>query len=412
MMTNNGVGKEKNSKSLLGGIRILELGHALAGPFSATLLADFGAEVIKVEEPGIYDSLRASAPKKKQVSLWWKVTGRNKKTITLNLKEPKGQEICKQLISKCDAIVENFRPGTLEKWNLGWDKLRVVNPSLVMLRVTGYGQTGPYSPRPGFGKAAEAMSGVMQITGHPDRQPISPGFSFADTVSGLTGAFALMMALYHRDGLGTKMGQVIDVALFESVFRLIEWQAILYDQLGVIPKRKGANFALESSFLINNYLTKDNKWVAVSAASRAVLDRVLKLIGGDKLVFDDRFNNNEKVTLHMNELDAIVSNWMKEHEQKEIVKLFSEAGAVAAPIYDIKEIFEDVHYSERNDIITLDDPDLGRLRMVGVMPKFPSMPGKVRWAGASVGAFNQEVYCGLLGMTPAELESLKGKGII
>ncbi len=406
------VQREDNGGSLLEGVRILELANVVAGPFAASLLADFGAEVIKVELPGQGDSIRQTGPQKNGVGLWWKVSGRNKKTITLDLRKPKGQEICQKLVSKCDALIENFRPGTLEKWNLGWEELRRVNPSLVMLRISGYGQTGPYSPRPGFGKAAEAMSGVMQITGHPDREPISPGFSFADTVSGLTGAFALMTALFHRDGLGKKTGQVIDVALFESIYRLIEWQSIIHDQLGFIPERRGAKMAVPgSAALINNYQTKDGKWVAVSAANRQVLERVLKLIGGDQLLNDERFKPG-KTAQHMDELDAITHRWMRERTRDEAVKLFTAADAVAAPIYDIRDIFADPHYLAREDVLAVDDPDLGQVRMLGVMPKFPAMPGKVRWTGKGMGAFNEEIYSHLLGMTPAELEGLKASGII
>ncbi len=404
--------EEDKGRSLLEGVRILELANVVAGPFAASMLADYGAEVIKVELPGQGDPIRFTGPQKNRVGLWWKVSGRNKKTITLDLRKPKGQEICKKLVAKCDAVVENFRPGTLEKWNMGWEELKKVNPSLILLRISGYGQTGPYSPRPGFGKAAEAMSGVMQITGHPDKEPISPGFSFADTVSGLTGAFALMTALYHRDGLGKKTGQVIDVALFESIYRLIEWQTIAYDQLGWIPLRNGARMAVPgSAWLINNYPTKNNKWVAISASNRPVLERVLKLMGGDQLLNDERFSPG-KISQHMDELDAIAKRWIRERECHEVIKLFVEAEAVAAPIYDIQDIFQDPHYLAREDVLTLDDPELGRVRMLGVMPKFPAMPGKIRWTGKGMGAFNKEIYGDLLGMTPAELDTLKAEGII
>ncbi len=401
-----------HSRSVLDGVRVLELANVVAGPFAASLLADFGAEVIKVELPDQGDNIRNSGPKKNGVGLWWKVSGRNKKNITLNLRARKGQEICKRLIAQCDALIENFRPGTLEKWNLGWEDLKKVNPSLIMLRISGYGQTGPYSPRPGFGKAAEAMSGVMQITGFPGEKPISPGFSFADTVSGLTGAFALMMALYHRDCLGMKTGQVVDVALFESIYRLIEWQTIIFDQLGIIPERKGPRMAVPgSTWLINNYLTRDKKWVAISAANRPVMHRVLKLIGGETLLRDERFSS-EQIAKHMEELDAVAADWIRQRDLKEVIRLFTEAEAVAAPIYDIQDIFEDPQYAERDDIISVEDEELGRVRMAGVTPKFPAMPGTIRWSGKPIGSFNQEVYSNLLKMTPAEMESLKAEGII
>ena len=401
-----------NNKALLEGIRILEIANVVAGPFTCSLLADFGAEVIKVELPGQGDSIRDTGPKKNGIGLWWKVSGRNKKNITLDLRQPKGQEICKRLVSKCDALVENFRPGTLEKWNLSFEELKKVNPSLILLRISGYGQTGPCSPRPGFGKAAEAFSGVMQITGYPEEKPISPGFSMADTVSGLTGAFALMMALYNRDALGKNRGQTIDVALFESLYRLIEWQTILYDQLGIVPKRNGARMGLpNTSSLINNYLTKDNKWVAVSAANRAVLDRVLKIIGGEDLHQDQRFSPHQ-VSRHMDELDELTRDWIRGHTREETIELFAAAGAVAAPVYDIQDIFEDAQYAARDDIVTLHDPELGKLRMLGVMPKFSALPGKIRWTGKSIGAFNREIYCDLLGMEASELETLRAEGVI
>lgn len=390
----------------------MELANVVAGPLTGSLLADFGAEVIKVELPGQGDAIRYVGPKKNGVSLWWKVSGRNKKNITLDLRAAKGQEICKKLASGCDALIENFRPGTLENWNLGWEDLRKVNPALIMLRISGYGQTGPYSPRPGFGRAAEALSGAMQITGYPGEKPISPSFSLADTVTGLTGAFALMMALYNRDGLRRKKGQVIDIALFESLYRLIEWQTILFDQLGIVPERNGLSMGFPgSASLMNNYSTKDRKWVAVSAANRAVLDRVLKLIGGDDLLRDERFGP-AGVSEHMEELDQLTGEWVKEHDRKEVIDLFAEAGAVAAPVYDIRDIFEDAQYAAREDIITIADSELGKIRMLGVTPKFPAHPGKVRWTGKSMGAFNKEIYGDLLGFSPAELDDLKSEGII
>ncbi|MBM4330591.1 MAG: CoA transferase [Deltaproteobacteria bacterium] len=403
---------EKESQGLLEGVCILELANVVAGPLTGSLLADFGAEVIKVELPGQGDTMRYAGPKKNGLGLWWKVSGRNKKNITLDLRVPKGQEICKKLATKCDALIESFRPGTLENWNLGWEDLRKVNRALIMLRISGYGQTGPYSPRPGFGRAAEAMSGEMQITGYPGEKPISPGFSLGDTVSGLTGAFALMMALYHRDCLKRNAGQVIDIALFESLYRLIEWQTILFDQLGIVPERNGVRMGFPgSTSLINNYPTKDHKWVAISAANRAVLERVLKLIGGDDLLRDERFGP-AGVSEHMEELDQLTREWIKEHDRKEVIDLFAEAGAVAAPVYDIQDIFKDAQYAAREDIITVEDPELGKIRMLGVMPKFPANPGKVRWAGKSMGAFNKEIYCDLLGFTQTELNDLKSEGII
>jgi formyl-CoA transferase len=221
-----------------------------------------------------------------------------------------------------------------------------------------------------------------------------------------------MTALYNRDALGIKKGQVIDVALFESIFRLIEWQVTLFDQLGLVPERNGARMALGASpWLINNYLTKDGKWVAISSATKSVMDRVLKLIGGDELLNDDRFKS-EKAAMNMDELDSIVSNWMKKHDRKEVIGLFVANGAVAAPIYDIRDIFEDPQYAARNDIVAVEDPDLGQMKMLGVMPKFPAMPGKIRWTGKEMGAFNQEVYCGLLGMAQSELEKLTAEGIL
>jgi crotonobetainyl-CoA:carnitine CoA-transferase CaiB-like acyl-CoA transferase len=403
---------DNESPGLLEGVRILELANVVAGPLTGSLLADFGAEVIKVELPGQGDSLRYAGPKKNGIGLWWKVSGRNKKNITLDLRVPKGQEICRKLVSKCDALIENFRPGTLEKWGLGWEELHQGNPALVMLRISGYGQTGPYSPRPGFGRAAEAMSGVMQITGYPGEKPISPGFSLGDTVSGLTGAFALMTALYHRDGLRKKTGQVIDLALFESLYRLVEWQTILFDQLGIVPRRNGLNVGFPgSTSLINNYLTRDKKWVAVSAANRAVLDRVLKLIGGNDLLRDQRFRA-EEIPRHMPELDLLAADWVKERDRKEVIDLFAEAGAVAAPVYDIRDIFEDAQYASREDIVTVKDSELGEVRMLGVMPKFPACPGKIRWTGNPMGAFNREIYGDLLGFSPDEMDDLKSEGII
>lgn len=403
---------QKDKSGLLSGLRIVELGHAVAVPFGTSILSDFGAEIIKVEDPKQGDMCRDFGPKKNGVGLWWKVTGRNKKCVTLNLKDPRGVELCKRLIATADAVVENYRPGVLKRLGLGNDVMRAIKPNLVITSVSGYGQTGPFSERPGFGKVGEAMGGVMNLTGETSGPPLAPGFSFADCCSGLFSALSTMMALYQRDAL-KGVAATVDIGLFEPIQRMIEWQVIVADQLGIVAKRSGAKFPLEGSGFSNSFPCLDGKWVMISAASAVVVRRVLNAIdSGGTLAKDARFATDQALLGNLAELDKEAARWIARHDRETVIRRFTEVGAVCGPVYDAADIMADTQVLARDDVIEIDDPDLGKTRMVGVVPKVPEAPGSVRWAGPAMGAHNQEVFSGILGLSPAEIDGLRGAGVV
>ena len=403
---------DKNDKpGLLSGVRIIELGHAVAVPFGTSILSDFGAEIIKVEDPKQGDMCRDFGPKKNGVGLWWKVTGRNKKCVTLNLKDPRGVELCKRLIATADAVVENYRPGVLKRLGLGNDVLRAIKPNLVITSVSGYGQTGPLSDLPGFGKVGEAMGGVMNLTGEANGPPLAPGFSFADCCSGLFSALSTMMALYHRDAKNG-VAATLDIGLFEPIQRMIEWQVIVADQLGIVAKRSGARFPLEGAGFSNSFECRDGKWVMISAASALVVRRVLNAIDTGTLAKDPRFATDEALLKNLDGLDREAAKWIAARDRATVLARFTEVGAVCGPVYDATDIMADPHVLAREDVIEIDDPDLGKTRMVGVVPKVPEAPGRVRWAGASLGAHNQAVFSGILGLKPGEIDQLRASGVV
>ncbi len=388
----------------LAGIRVLDIGHALAAPMTATLLGDFGADVLKIERPDGGDAMRRLGPFKDGVSLWWKVSARNKKCITLNIQSPDGKRLLERLVEQCDVLVENYRPGTLERQGLGWDRLHAINRRLVMLRISGYGQSGPRRLSPGFGRAGEAMSGVVHLTGPADGAPMHVGFSLADTVSGLMGAYGVMMALFWRDHGGGGEGQMIDLALYETLFRLIEWQVVSHQQLGVLPMRQGNNFPFPLSTVLSNvYRTRDGRWVTVSAATPTVVRRVARLLG---VATDGETMPDIKT------LDAMLVDWMAARPLGDVLGEFERADAVAAPVYDMDMIAKDPTFEARENIVTVDDDELGSLRMQNVVPALSHTRGAVRWTGAPIGTHNEEVYGTLLGLDKHELDRLRAAGAI
>jgi crotonobetainyl-CoA:carnitine CoA-transferase CaiB-like acyl-CoA transferase len=394
----------------LDGLRVLDIGHVLAGPFSATMLGDMGADVIKVEPPQ-GDNLRRLGPKKGGTSLWWKVAARNKRCITCDMRTPGGQELIKKLVAKADVVVENFRPGTLEGWNLGWEVLHAVNPRLVMLRVSGYGQNNSHSKQPMFGRPSEALSGLAALTGFPDGPPVHAGFSLGDITTAMMGAFGVMCALRNRDATGE--GQYVDLALYETPFRLIEWQVPLYDQLGIVATRVGNQFPL--GLMVGNvYRTGDERWLTMSAATENIIRALLGIVGGEALQNDERFNTPEMRQTPENHaaLDRLIAQWIAERPAQETIDTFAKAGAVIAPVYDVKDICEDPVYAERGAIVTVEDPELGPMRMPAAIPRMSQTPGSVRWPGPALGAHNAEVYGELLGMTPAQLDELHGQKVV
>jgi crotonobetainyl-CoA:carnitine CoA-transferase CaiB-like acyl-CoA transferase len=372
----------------LEGLRVIDCATLFAGPLIATLMGDFGADVVKIEHPS-GDPLRNMGAKKGGHGLWWKTAGRNKRCIALDLKRPDDAETFRQLILGADVLIENFRTGTLESWGLGWSELSKLNPRLVMVRVTGFGQTGPYARRAGFGTLAEAMSGFAHITGQPDGPPTLPPFGLADGIAAYYGCFATMFALYDRDARGTGKGQYIDLAIYEPIFALLGAQPIIFDQLGVIQNRTG-NRSVNNAPR-NAYRTRDGRWVALSAAAPSIVRRVLELTGGAEAAADPRFQTNLDRVRHVEAIDAIVGRWIAERDLDEVVTTFEEVGAAIAPVYDIDQIFQDPQFAARQSIATVQDEDLGPLRMQNVFPRLSRTPGSIRFAGARVDQHREEI---------------------
>ncbi len=397
-------------ETALEGLTVIDAGTTIAGPMAASFLGDFGAEVIKIELPGRGDPTRQWAPKKDGVSLWWKVSGRNKKLITLNLSKPEGQMLLKKLVVDADILIENFRPGTMERWNVGYQDLAAVNPGVIMVRISGYGQDGPYSHRPGYGTIAEAMSGIPSFTGFPDKPPTLSAFPLADAVAGLFGALGAMFAVYHRDVKATGEGQVVDVSLYEPLFRLVESFVIAYDQLGKVKKRRGNR--MEESSPRNAYQTSDEEWVAVSASSQQTFERLAEAIGRPGLPEDPRFADNPSRVDNASQLDALLAEWFQQLRLENAMEILELHDVVAGPVYDIRRIFRDPHYAARQSITQVEDPQLGPIRMQNVMPKLAKTPGSVEHAGLGLGEDNLEIYGERLGLTMEQIEELRATGVI
>ncbi|MEX2556538.1 MAG: CoA transferase [Actinomycetota bacterium] len=391
----------------LEGLRVIELATIVAGPSTGKYLADFGAEVIKVEHPTTGDTTRNMGFKDSGVALWWKLIGRNKKPVTLDLSHPKGQDIARRLCADADVLIENFRPGTLERWGLGPDVLEEINPRLVVLRISGFGQTGPYARKPGFGTLAESISGVAGVSGFPDGPPMLPAIALADEVAGLVGAYAVMMALHERERSGR--GQVIDASLYESLFQITGPLVMAYDRLGVVMGRIGNRIAYSAPR--NAYRTADGRWVGVSGTAQTVAERLFRAIGRPELIDDPRFATNNDRLDHIDELDEVIGRWIGAHSLDEVMEAFEREDAAASPIYDASQIVADPQYVARETIVTVDDDELGPIRMQNVTPRFERTPGRIRHAGLPMGAANEEVY-GRLGITAEKLAELKADGVI
>jgi crotonobetainyl-CoA:carnitine CoA-transferase CaiB-like acyl-CoA transferase len=396
-----------NSQALQG-LRVLDASTLFAGPLAATILGDFGADVIKIEHPR-GDPVRDHGHSKDGIPLWWKMLSRNKQTITLNLSKVEGQELMERLVESADVLIENFRPGTLERWNLGPDRLHEINPSLVIARITGFGQFGPYSGRPGFGTLAESMSGFAQITGEPDGPPTLPPFGLADGITAQAAANAILLALYHRD-VHDSPGQVIDLAIIEPILTILGPQPIVYDQLGISQTRTG-NRSVNNAPR-NTYRTADDRWVAVSTSAQSIAERVMHLVGHPEVIEEPWFGSGAERAKHADELDGYVGGWIARHDLDEVVRIFEEAHAAIAPIYNIEQIMEDPQYQALNSITSVDDPDLGSVKMQNVMFRMSDTPGEIRWAGRRLGQDNDAVYREELGLSEADLTELHEKGVL
>ncbi|MCZ6568122.1 MAG: CoA transferase [Actinobacteria bacterium] len=391
----------------LTGLRIIDAATLFAGPMAATLLGDFGAEVIKVEHPR-GDPVRNHGYQKDGINLWWKMLSRNKKTVTCNLSTVEGQDLMRRLIATSDVLIENFRPGTLERWNLDPNDLLETRPSLVIARVTGFGQFGPYATRPGFGTLAESMSGFAAITGEAGTPPVLPPFGLADGISGLALANAIQMCLYNRE-TGDGAGQIIDLAIIEPILSILGPQPTWYDQLGVVQERMG-NRSVNNAPR-NTYLTKDNRWVAISTSAHNVAERVMKLVGHPEVTSEPWFGTGRGRAQHADQLDAMVGGWISERSLDAVVELFEEANAAIAPVYDITDIFNDPQYQALDSITSIDDDDLGPIRMQNLMFRLSATPGTIKWGGRGIGADNAEVY-GRLGLDRDNLAELSRLGVI
>ncbi len=392
----------------LAGLRVLDIATMAAAPWAATYLAELGADVIKVEAPVVGDHQRRWGTPKNGVGLFWKSIGRNKRSVTLNLGKPGGAALFKRLAAEADVIIENFRPGTLERWGIGYETLRAINPRLIMLRVTGFGQDGPYSKRPGFGTLAESLTGFAALTGQPGGPPTLPNMPLADGVAGITGAFAVMVALYWRDVRGG-VGQMIDLSLCEPLLRLIEPSLLDYDQFGVARGRIGNRS--DHVAPRNSYQCGDGRWLSISASAQSIFERLMVAIGRPELREDPRFAVNSARVAHVDELDEIISAWMRRRTREEALAELECAEVAAAPVYEVPEIFADPHFQARHSMVTIDDPDIGPVRMVDVAARFSETPGRVNFAGPALGASNEDVY-GALGVSAEEMDALRREGAI
>ncbi len=393
-------------KSVFAGIRVLDVGHIVAGPIAASMMADFGADVLKIERPGVGDPLRAQY-QKDGVGMHFTVEGRNKKSITLDLKKPEGREIFLKLAAQSDVVMENFRPGVMERLGLGWEELKAVNPRLIFCRLSGYGQYGPYAHKRAYGRIGEAFGGFTFITGETDGPPLHSQMSLGDTVAGMLACQGIMMALYWRDAQGGGVGQVIDMGLYEGLYRLIEQQVIVPDQTGKPIERQGNQHRWMP--YVCAYETKDGRYFSVSAATmKSALD-VLRAMG---LENDDRFNDLTRCRENFAAYRATATAWMASHTLEEVEAAFDKYEAPGTPVMSGADLMVHPHLLARDMVITMPDPDLGPVRMQGIVPKLSETPGHVDHVGQRIGESNDSVYAGVLGMSAEQIAKLRADGVI
>lgn len=393
----------------LEGVTVVDAASLYAGPLTAMLLGDFGADVIKVEHPKTGDALRQFGDYPEELS--WKWVNRNKKSVPLDLHAEEGQELFRELVVDADVLVENFRPRTLEKWNVGWETLSDLNESLVMVRVTGFGQDGPYSDRPGFGTLVEAMSGYAYATGQPDGPPTLPPTAMADTVCALNSAYAAMVALYWRDVRGGT-GQYVDSSILETMFGVLGDHITEYEEKEIDHRRSGNRSSRTAPR--NTYRTKDDRWVAISGSSQSIAERILRIVGGEELVEDSRFETMEDRLENVDELDELIADWMRERTREEVVDVFEEHEAAIGPVYNMADVAEDEHFEARDAVITVPDPDGDgddEIGMRGVFPKLSETPGRVNHAGPEVGSHAREILAERTSATKEEVERLAERGV-
>lgn len=400
---------KKSGHKPLSGVRVIDAGNLVAAPFASVLMADLGADVIKIEHPVMGDGQRRFEPFKDGTSLWWKCISRNKRCITLDLGKPEGAEVFLDLVRGCDVVMENFRPGTLERWGIGYEAIKQAEPKAILLRISGFGQTGPYRNRPGFGRVAEAMSGLTHLIGEADGPPMSPGYPLGDLITGLFGAYATMVALYHRDAHGGA-GQEIDMALYEALFRLIDFDPLQYQQKQEVHTRNGnqVTYAAPSS----TYGTRDGKWITMAATTNSIWLRLCRAMGREDLVENEKFLDNQRRVEHSDEINGIVASWIAERTRDEVQTAFNAEQVAYSLIYNIEDIFQDPHYAAREALVRVMDNELGEAVVQNVFPKFSETPGSVDRLGSTLGEHNDEIYVGELGYSVERIAELREGKII
>lgn len=395
--------------ALLEGVRVLDVSTVIAAPFAAGLMADFGADVIKVEQPDGGDPFRRLGPYCGNEVLRWACMGRNKRCITLDLRKAEGKKLFLQLVAQCDVLIENFRTGTLDKWGLDAETLKQANPKLIITRVTGYGQTGPYASVAGFGTPATAFSGMTFITGYKDRPPVSPSFSLVDYVTGLYAAMSTMMALYHRDALSGK-GQEIDVSLYEGIFRMMEILVADYHKNGRIRQRTPKLSGTSSPG--GTYQTKDGKWVVLVCSTDRTFEYLTRAMERPDLLTNPLFATMKARVENDPAIDAMVAEWIHSLDYIELKEIVDREGVPVSLVYDAADIFNDPHYAARGNIVEMPHPTLGTIKMPGITPVFSETPGEIKWVGPGLGEHNREIYAELLGLDDTQLQELNNKGVI
>jgi len=400
--------EDKSKRMALEGVKVVELGALIAGPYAASLLAQFGAEVIKIESPGGGDPLRGWRKLYHGTSLWWYSQSRNKKSVTLNLKDPRGQAIVRRLVKDADIVIENFRPGTLEQWGLGWEDLSGINPSLIMVRVSGYGQTGPYKDRPGFAAIAESVGGLRYVAGYPDRPPVRVGVSIGDTLASLYGVIGALLALHHHKVNGGK-GQYVDVALYEAVFGVMESLIPEFSGFGHTRERTGAS--LPGIVPSSTYPCRDGSYVIIAGNSDGIYKRLMHAIGREDLADDPRFSRNDGRAQHTELLDGAIRQWTQRHDLSDVLSTLEAADVPSARIYTAADIHADPHYRARDMIQSFPLPDGRIIDFPGVVPKLSETPGETRWLGPKLGEHTEQVLAAI-GIVGQAFADLKAQGIV
>ena len=397
----------------LAGIRVLEMGQLIAGPFAGCVLAYFGAEVVKIEPPRTGDPLRNWRVLKDGTSLWWRAMARNKKCITLDLREPRGRELARALARRSDVLIENFRPGTMEKWGLGPDDLRDGNPGLVYTRVSGYGQTGPLAGKPGFASVCEGFGGFRYVNGFPGEPPVRPNLSLGDTLSALHAVIGVLLALVHRNRIGADSigagGQVVDVAIYESVYNVLESIVPEYDGAGIVREPSGST--LTGIVPTNTYPCADGRYVIVGGNGDSIFKCLMRAAGRDDLADDPRLADNAGRVAHRSEVDDAIARWTRTLEAGRVLAILDDAGVPAGPIYNVTDMMEDPQYNAR-DLFETVEIEGGSLKIPAITPKLGRTPGATLWPGPDLGAHNREVYTGILGIDEEALRSLESAGIV